>query len=141
MRTDLPDVNVLVALFTPHHEHHDAAHAWLASTQRFATTPLTQSGFVRVMMAGTPATDSVTCAEAIDSLRELSDLPSAAFWPDATSWVDQRMVTSHVIGHRQVPETHLLNLAITHGGCLVTFDKRITPSLGKQARRHVRQLA
>jgi len=137
MKTDLPDVNVLVALFMQSHEHHDAAHAWLVSAQRFATTPLTESGFVRVMMAGTPVTDPITCAEAISSLRELRELPSAVFLPDSTSWVDRRMVTTHVIGHKQVPDTHLLNLAIAHGGRLVTFDKRITPSLSKQTQTHV----
>ena len=137
MRTDLPDVNVIVALFTGNHEHHDAAHAWLASARSLATTPMTELGFVRVMMAGTPVNDPITCSEAIGSLGELRERPGAVFWPDATSWVDRRLVVSHVTGHRQVPDTHLLNLAIARNGRLVTFDEGIAAPLGEQARKHV----
>ena len=140
MRTDLPDVNVLIALFAANHEHHDAAHAWLTRAEQFATTPMTEAGFVRVMMAGTPVNAPLTCAAAIESLRELRALPNAVFWPDATTWTDHRMVASHITGHKQVADTHLLNLAIAHGGRLVTFDRRIAPSLTRHALGHLAQL-
>ena len=46
----LLDVNVLVALAWPNHVHHVAARAWFndVGQKRFATCPVTQSGFVRV---------------------------------------------------------------------------------------------
>ncbi len=47
----LLDVNVLVALFDPMHVHHEAAHEWFALNRkdRWATCPLTENAFVRVL--------------------------------------------------------------------------------------------
>ena len=49
-RTALLDVNVLIALAWPNHAHHGAAHRWFDDAGRagWATTPFTESGFVRV---------------------------------------------------------------------------------------------
>jgi predicted nucleic acid-binding protein len=47
------DVNVLIALFDPAHVHHESAHAWWKANQSsgWATCPLTENGFVRVLRA------------------------------------------------------------------------------------------
>ena len=47
----LLDVNVLVALFDPDHVHHTLAHDWFADegTAGWATCPVTENGFVRVL--------------------------------------------------------------------------------------------
>jgi predicted nucleic acid-binding protein len=47
---ELPDVNVLVALLHSGHVHHGAAQRWFASAARFATTPITESGLLRVAL-------------------------------------------------------------------------------------------
>ena len=47
-RLDLPDVNVLVALVHPGHTHHEHAVEWLQRTAGFATTPITESGLLRL---------------------------------------------------------------------------------------------
>ena len=140
MRTDLPDVNVLVALFTENHEHHDVAHEWLSTTAGFATTPLTETGFVRVMMTRTPTNDPLTGTQALDRLRELRALDNATFWPDGTSLADLRAVTGHLHGPKQVADTHLLNLVIAAGGRLVTLDKGIAAPLDAKTRRHIHEL-
>ncbi|MGH9896422.1 MAG: type II toxin-antitoxin system VapC family toxin, partial [bacterium] len=46
----LLDFNVLVALAWPNHVHHQAAVKWFLTNQSggWATSPLTESGFVRV---------------------------------------------------------------------------------------------
>lgn len=141
MKTDLPDVNVLVALFTANHQHHDAAHRWLGGVASFATTPLTETGFVRVMMTRTPTNEPSTRDEALDGLRELRDFPGAIFWPDATSLADRRAVVGHLQGPKQVTDTHLLNLVIAQGGRLVTFDQGIAAPLPLPYRRYVIELA
>jgi predicted nucleic acid-binding protein len=48
--TALLDINVLVALAWPNHVHHETALHWFEvnHTYGWATSPLTQSGFVRV---------------------------------------------------------------------------------------------
>ena len=47
----LLDVNLLVALFDPDHVHHELAHDWFADNHAhgWATCPLTQNGFVRIL--------------------------------------------------------------------------------------------
>lgn len=49
--TALLDVNFLVALFDPMHLHHEAAHEWFGRNRGggWATCPLTENGFVRVV--------------------------------------------------------------------------------------------
>ena len=47
----LLDVNVLIALFDPAHIHHETAHNWFGLNRRYrwATRPLTENAFVRVL--------------------------------------------------------------------------------------------
>jgi len=46
--TFLLDVNVLMALLWENHEHHQVARPWFRQIPDFATSPVTQLGFVRV---------------------------------------------------------------------------------------------
>lgn len=140
MRTELADVNVLVALVVETHDRHDDAVAWLRQAPRFATTPLTEVGLVRLLLNPRIAT-GVAIDQAIEILRRVKSLPAADFWPDATSLADRRALTAHVRGSAQVPDSHLLNLAVAHGGILVTFDARIENSLRATHRRHVRVIS
>ena len=51
----LLDVNVLIALFDPDHTLHEPAARWFESNARdgWASCPLTQNGFVRVVLSPT----------------------------------------------------------------------------------------
>ena len=139
MKTELADVNVLLALVVETHACHGDAVAWLRQTPRFATTPLTEVGLVRLLLNPKIAT-GITIGKAIEIVRRIKALPTAQFWPDATSLTDRRAVTAHVRGPAQVPDTHLLNLAIANGGVLVTFDGKIEDSLRAKDRQYVRTL-
>jgi predicted nucleic acid-binding protein len=70
---DLPDVNVLVALFEPAHVHHALAHEWFAEAHHkaWATCPLTQSGFLRVVTSPAYPNRRLTLFEAASYLRHL----------------------------------------------------------------------
>ena len=50
MTTALLDINVLLALAWPNHDHHDAAHRWFDEVpdRKWATCTLTQLGFIRI---------------------------------------------------------------------------------------------
>lgn len=135
--TDLPDVNVLVALFKPSHQHHQIAHHWLANCTSFATTPMTESGFIRISMTRTPTDEPRSAGQAISDLVELKSDKKAEFWPDNISLTDHRSVVAHLTGPKQVTDTHLLNLAISHGGRLVTFDNKLTAALPPKYRKHI----
>lgn len=115
--TALLDSNVLVALLVSDHVHHDAAEAWLSGwAEPIATSPITQGSLVRLLLrSGDPASagSAMISALAADSRHE--------FWPDDVTYGDVRM--TGVIGHRQVTDAYLAQLARRHGGKLATFDK------------------
>lgn len=125
---DLPDVNVLIALVLPEHVHHQAAREWFRATTRFVTTPITETGFVRVALnpAISAGADSATV---FASLRALRQHPKSGFLVDDSSLADPAIDTVGLLGHKQVTDLHLVNLAVAHGGRLVTFDRRISGSL------------
>ena len=121
----LLDVNVLVALAWPNHIHHDVAVRWFEDNHRsgWATTPLTQSGFVRVSSNHKIVPEARTPTEAIVLLHELTALPGHEFWTDdiaitASAHID----TARIVGHRQVTDAHLLALTLRNRGRLGTFD-------------------
>lgn len=138
--TELPDVNVLVALLHPDHVHHRAAQHWFAQVSSFATTPLTESGLVRVAL--NPAVVPVANpAAALASLRSLREHPRAIFLPDDSSLADPRIDLVGLRGYRMVPDLHLVNLAARHSARLVTFDARISQILDAGDQALVRTLS
>jgi len=120
-------VNVLVALAWPNHVHHEAAHRWFAARQRaklrWATCPITQSGFVRVSSNARVVPQARSPIEAIQLLGRMLALPGHEFWRDDVSIVSSSHVAREkLVGHGQVTDAHLLALAIARRGLLVTFD-------------------
>lgn len=124
----LLDVNVLVALFDPVHVHHEAAHVWFAAARDrgWATCALTENGFVRVVSNPRYPGGSTTAADAARRLGRLCRSAEHRFWPDAVSIRDEeRFDYRRLGGHRRVTDLWLLAMAVTHGGCLATFDRGI----------------
>lgn len=127
-RVALLDVNVLVALFDPDHVHHEIAHDWFADHHAagWATCPITENGFVRVVSNPAYGCD-LRSAALIASLRKFCDAAGHAFWADGVSLTDESLVNATMIaGPRQLTDIYLLGLAHKMGGCLATFDKTIT---------------
>jgi toxin-antitoxin system PIN domain toxin len=131
----LLDVNVLLALFDPRHVHHDAAHRWFDGVAAFATTPMTESAFIRLV--SNPAVVGETPATALAALRAVRELDGHTFVPDGSSLSDPSIGLGALVGHRQVTDFHLVNLAATHGLTFATFDAKIARSLPEDDRRHV----
>lgn len=139
-RTALPDVNVLVALTNPAHVHHERAHQWLADVAAFATTPMTESGLVRLLMNPAVVGQAVTGSQALHILRGLRGDRRATFLPDATGLASASVDLIGLAGYRQVTDFHLVNLAAAHDAVLVTFDRRIPGMLVGDDRRYVHVL-
>jgi toxin-antitoxin system PIN domain toxin len=121
----LLDVNVLVALFTAEHIHHEIAHDWFAEHRHagWATCPLTQNGFVRVVTQLSQADTALRPTTAVDYLRRFCSTKGHHFWPDAVSLGDTDLFrAAYIRGHRQVTDIYLLGLAKSMRGCLATFD-------------------
>jgi uncharacterized protein len=126
-RPALLDVNVLIALFDECHVHHEPAHDWFADHQgqRWATCPLTENAFIRILSdpGQGPAFFVATLAEHLTRFRRD---PHHEFWPDAISILDDAVFNLPVVrGPRQLTDVFLLGLAVAHGGRLVTFDQSI----------------
>lgn len=119
----LLDVNVLVALLVPTHEHHGLARQWVVSpgaTEGWATCPLTELGVIRVC-AQLPIGSRPPRAT-VDALLQLRVSSSGhLFWPDAISpaiMLELRQAETA----RQVTDRYLLGLARRYRGRVVTCD-------------------
>lgn len=115
--TTLLDANVLIALTDPDHVHHDAAADWFQEDHsKFATCPITQGALVRAKLRA--GHDS---AAAQTTLKAITEMPEHEFWPDSISFAEVRL--DGVLGHRQVTDAYLAQLARELGGKLATFDR------------------
>jgi toxin-antitoxin system PIN domain toxin len=114
--TALLDANVLIALIVTDHVHHDAAAEWLAAFDaEFATCPITQGSLVRFLVrAGQSAAASRDVVSAIEKANRHE------FWPDSVSFAGVEV--GGVIGHRQVTDAYLAQLARFRKGQLATLD-------------------
>ena len=127
-RIALLDINVLVALFDADHVHHDLAHDWFADegVGAWATCPLTENGFVRVLTNPAYRGAELRPAAVLALLRRFCAGKGHHFWPDTISLRDSKHFDlSFARGHRQLTDVYLLGLARHMGGRLATFDKTI----------------
>jgi toxin-antitoxin system PIN domain toxin len=121
----LLDVDVLVALFDPAHLHHEAAHTWLREGREagWATCPITENGFVRVVSHPDYPGNRVTVADAVERLSRFAESHDHHFWPDSTSLRRSSRIDTRLLdGHDRIRSAYLLLLAVQNEGCLVTFD-------------------
>ncbi len=134
----LLDVNVLVALFDPDHVHHDLAHDWFADdgATGWATCPITENGFVRVVSNPRYQSDAITPTAAIERLRKFCASGRHHFWAETVSLRDPSLIVpAEIRGHRQLTDVYLLGLARKMGGRLATFDRTISAAAVKGAKQ------
>ena len=127
-RVSLLDVNVLVALVSPDHVHHELAHDWFADRRNrgWATCPLTENGFVRVVSQLSAGDAAMRPSTVLDHLRRFCADLRHTFWADSISLTDVAVFNHSMIrGPRQLTDVYLLGLARKMNGCLVTFDATI----------------
>lgn len=142
MKPFLLDVNVLIALVDPAHVHHDIAHQWFASLghKAWATCALTEMGLLRIVgnprYPGSPGSPVAV----MPLLRQLRALSGHRFWTDPVSLTDvERVDAERLLDPAQLTDTHLLALAVAHGGLLATFDRKLSPRavMGGEAALHL----
>ena len=135
----LLDVNLLVALFDPDHIHHDLAHDWFEDHHRhgWATCPLTQSGFVRILSNPAFSSDALNPPEALGLMKANQQHPAHRFFPDDISFADAvKNFERRLVGHRQVTDAYLLGLALHHRSKLATLDSGLR-SLARETSDHI----
>jgi toxin-antitoxin system PIN domain toxin len=132
----LLDVNLLLALAWPDHMHHHVAHAWFAAnrSRRWATCPLTQLAFVRLSAQPAVVGTVVTVTDAQAILNANLALTDHEFWPlDHPLTQILPEIRQRIVGHKQLTDALLLDLAIRNQARLATFDHRIRGLLDPQS--------
>jgi hypothetical protein len=118
---------VLLALFDEQHDHHDRARNWLSEeiTEGWASCPITQNGFVRIISQ--PRYPSpVPLAAAIERLARACATEYHEFWLCDLSVLDDTVIDRAVLaGPNQVTDVYLLATAVANGGRFVTFDTTV----------------
>ena len=138
MAAVLLDVNVLVALFWARHTDHNVAQQWFKENERkgWATCPITQAAFVRIVSNPSFSTDAVSPVEAIGLIEEALGRSTHEFWPDDLSFAEAAAyLKPDLSGHKQITDAYLLGLAIHRQAKLVTFDKHLASLLPANKRK------
>ena len=115
----LLDANVLIALFDADHIHHGCVREWfLRHGEGFATCPIGEGALVRwiIRIQGPDG-----FAAAAREMEKLAADPRHALWPDALPYAQVRRVG--VLGHGQVTDAYLAQLARHSGGGIVTMNR------------------
>jgi len=127
----LLDANVLIALGDSNHPHRATAlrlFEHYATVEGWATCPLTENAFVRILGGSSYPGSPCSTLEARRILVSLLNAPGHQFWPDDLSLTDTRFFPALPVS-KHLTDLYLLGLAVKHGGCLATFDRHIDPAL------------
>lgn len=121
----LLDVNALVAFGHAEHQFYVRVASWVAKLAKseiptFATSPITELGFVRVMSQAY----GVSITQAKDLLRRLKESKEYQFEFIADEH-DASKLPRWVTGAKQTTDGHLLELAKSNRCVLATLDQRI----------------
>jgi toxin-antitoxin system PIN domain toxin len=136
----LLDVNVLIALVCEGHVAHAKVKRWFRQTgaKRWATCPLTEAGFVRVVSNPRFSEHLPDLNEALEMLRIVTALDGHRFYPLDLGLLDAvTPVAERLFGHQQVTDAYLLGMAIKSKATLVTLDRGIEDLAGSEFHSHV----
>ena len=135
MTTALLDIRMLIALLDPSHTFHIVAARWFIDhgDEGWATCPLTQNGFVRIV-SHPSYPKPVAANDAVQILLRACNHPAHAFWPDDVTLTDDRLFDyGHLLSSGQVTDAYLLGLAVKHDGHFITLDQRINVAAVREA--------
>ena len=121
----LLDTNFLLALAWPNHQHYALTHRWFQreAIHAWATCAVTQLGFVRLSSNPAYTADAVSPVEAADLLRRFCNHPAHRFWDSPPACNPE--VYKRAIGHPQITDAWLVEVARHNRGRLATLDRRL----------------
>jgi toxin-antitoxin system PIN domain toxin len=125
----LLDVNALLALLWENHVFHARMARWFAGNENrgWATCPITEQGFVRIVCNPAYMKPAPGIRSAIDLLQKTTEVSmNHQFWVDdlPLSALSSSM-HRRLRGPKQITAAYLLTLAMHRKGILVTFDYRM----------------
>ncbi len=124
----LLDVNVLLALAWPNHQHHGVARHWFEKQRRkgWATCAITELGFIRISSNPSFTEEAKSPAEASELLCAMCKLAKHRYLdckPRPAAITKDWQAT---LGHRQSTDVYLARVAAHHRMKLATFDRRLS---------------
>lgn len=124
----LLDVNCLLAIAWPNHQHHDLVINWFRAQSELGwqTCTVTELGFVRLSSNPSFTSKHVRPPEAVKLLTELKKQGKHSFLESPSPTTFGNMQNDSIQGHRQTTDSYLLSLAARSKTKLVTLDKRVT---------------
>jgi toxin-antitoxin system PIN domain toxin len=125
----LLDVNALLALLWENHVFHARMARWFAGNenQGWATCPITEQGFVRIVCNPAYMKPAPGIRSALDLLQKTTESSrNHQFWADdlPLSALSSSM-RYRLQGPKQITDAYLLTLTMHHHGRMVTFDYRM----------------
>ena len=127
----LLDANVLIALGDSNHPHRAAVLRFFqthATVDGWATCPLTENAFIRILGGNHYPGSPGSTAEARRLLNALKAAPGHQFWPDDLSLSDSRLFPE-LPPSKHLTDAYLLALAVKRGARFATLDTGIDASL------------
>lgn len=134
----LLDVNVLIALTSKTHIHHQLIQNWFNSSASlpWSVCAFTEAGFLRTTTAPRPG--QLSMIEATIALGQLTRHPGYEYQAITADW--QTLCSpffKRLYGTKQVTDAYLLGLAVREGLVLVTMDKGIFHLAGPEFVKHI----
>ena len=133
----LLDVNVLLVLSLPRHQHHAGATEWFDAGQQRATTPITETAYLRLMLNPRVVGYDIPASQALAALSAMLELPGHSFVADTSSLAVPALDVTFLAGTKQVTDFHLVNLAVSSSMQFATFDASLKRALAQSYRAHV----
>ena len=112
----LLDINVIIALLDRGHVMHRAAIHWMEQevNHGWATCPITQNCVLRIMSQHAYPNHRPV-AQVAERLEEACNHASHVFWPEQISLLNKGLIRwERMLGPRQITDSYLLALAVTH---------------------------
>jgi len=137
-RVCLLDANVLIAMMWPAHSAHAKVQHWLSTRapQKWASCPMTQAAFVRIVSNPAFSPNALTLANAVALLRSNLEHPGHEFWRDEIQLTEAVEFTqTKLVGHQQITDAYLLGLAVHKKGKLVTLDRDVPALLAQTSEK------
>ena len=133
----LLDTSVLIALLDVNHVHHRLASAWLTGHHAgWASCPITLNGCVRIL-SQPQYPNRLTMQAVVNGLTQAMQHPMHRFWAHSINPLDATHVRwEQVLRPVDITDAYLLALAVKEGGCLATFDQKISLTWVSQAQPH-----
>ena len=128
----LLDANVLLALVSSDHIHHPSALNWFTGIEEWATTPMVESALLRLVLNERVMGKQYSFELVRSLLVGLREQQGFNFFADDSSLCEPEMALPLLVGHRQITDLHLLNLAVRNSAVLATFDAKLRRSLPQE---------